>query len=45
MFWAENLTKEGMIEFVKPRPRNAHEGEFYWEERNRDLHVHNKGAR
>jgi hypothetical protein len=31
VFWAEDLTKEGMIELVEPRPWDAHEGEFYWE--------------
>ena len=44
MFWAEDLTEEGVIELVKPRPWDAHEGEFYWEKGDGDLHVLDEGA-
>lgn len=44
MFWAENLTKEGMIEFVNPRPGDAYEGESYWEEGDCDLHIPSGGG-
>ena len=44
MFWTEDLTEEGMVELVKPRPWDAHEGEFYWEKGDCDLHVPDEGA-
>ena len=30
MFRAQDLTEEGVIKFVDPRPWDTYEGEFYW---------------
>lgn len=45
VFWAKDLTEEGMVKFVNPRPWDAHEGEFYWKKRNGDLHNPRRGTR
>ena len=44
MFWTEDLTKEGMVELVEPRPWDAHEGEFYREKGDCDLHFPDEGT-
>lgn len=43
VFWTEDLTKERMVELVKPRCWDAHEGEFYREKGDCDLHVPDEG--
>lgn len=43
MFWTEDLTEEGMIKFVKPRPRDTNEGEFDREKGDCDLHMLGEG--
>ena len=45
MFGAEDLAEEGMIEFVNPRSGDAHEGEFYREKGDSDLHIPREGTR
>ena len=45
VFWIEDLAEEGMIKPVEPCPGDAHEGEFYWEKGDGDLHIPGEGVR
>jgi len=45
VFWAEDLTKEGMVEVVEPCSWDAYKGKFYWEKGNCDLHNPDEGTR
>ena len=44
VFWAEDLTEEGIVKLVEPRPWDTYEGEFYCEEGDCDLHISDGGT-